>query len=68
MTKAEKTTPSSIIFTGSEARAEACFVVLKIILKRMNDSERKRIFAEAALEAHSGGVDEIIQEVEFLFP
>ncbi|RYG34922.1 MAG: hypothetical protein EON93_07340 [Burkholderiales bacterium] len=68
MPKTEKVTPDAIIFTGSEARAEACFLVLKIILTRMNESERKRIFAEAVVEAHSGGVDVIMEELEFLFP
>lgn len=59
---------NALILTGSEARAEACYIVLEIVLKRLADSERRRIQAEASIAADECGVDDIRNEVECLFP
>ena len=64
----KQTGSNAVILTGSEARAEAAYIVLEIILKRLADSERKRVQAEAYVAADDCGVDAIKSEVECLFP
>lgn len=64
----KQTGSNAVIMTGSEARAEACYIVIEIIMKRLADSERKRIQAEAYLAAADCGIESIRTEVECLFP
>lgn len=56
-----------IYLTTSEARAEACTLLLRLLLRRINTSDLRRLFAEAFLEAEKIGEKSIAEEVEWLF-
>lgn len=58
----------ALILTPSEARAEAVYLVLKVVLTRIAASELKRIQGAAYLGAHDLRIDAITEEVECLFP
>lgn len=51
----------------SEARAEACTIVLRLLLQRLSDSQAKRLLAASLLEAQSTGHADIAEEVAWLF-
>lgn len=56
-----------MLLTTSEARAEACTVLLRLVLKRMPASELRRLHAEAYSEATRIGAAAVMDEVEWLF-
>ena len=56
-----------LYLTTSEARAEACTLVLRLILRRVVASELRKLMAEAALEAGRIRHKSIAEEVDWLF-
>lgn len=51
----------------SEARAEALTVLLRCLLRRMPDADRKALLLAAAEEAADSGVPAICEELRYLF-
>jgi hypothetical protein len=51
----------------SEARAEACTIVLRLILQRLNHKQAGHLLAASLEEARSTGHAAIEEEVEWLF-
>lgn len=57
----------AMFLTTAEARAEAAYLVLEILLRRISQSECRRIMAEAELAAEKVGLSTISEEVQGLF-
>ena len=55
------------ILTGAEARGEAAYLVLGLLLPQLPQSMCKRIMGRAYLEADALGIAAITEEVECLF-
>lgn len=72
MTKSRRSTVRSaatqgLYLTQSEARAEAAYMVLELVLSRLPASERNRLAARAIIEAEKVGVRQIEEETHALF-
>lgn len=75
MTKAKSTKtkrgmaadPPHAILTGAEARGEAAYLVVGLLLPELPQSMCKRIMGRAYLEADALGIPVITEEVECLF-
>jgi hypothetical protein len=53
--------------TTSEARAEACIVLLKLMLEEMGRSRRRRLKRAARKEGLTIGHPMVIEEIDWLF-
>jgi hypothetical protein len=61
------TTTPSIRFSETEARAEAQYIVLRLMIGNMPTRQRNRLAAHALIACDDIGSPEIMEELEALF-
>ena len=56
-----------LLITGAEARGEAAYLVLELVLRELPQSLCKRIMVKSYVAADAAGIASITEEVECLF-